>query len=103
MRGVSQAAEGPEGAASTIDVSGARTFQAARKLIKAELERKALLSTLEALVLPLCPSASKRSVEGLLVWMQLAGDACMLLASEPIQGGARLADRFVQVVQARQG
>ena len=43
--------------ASKVDVSGAKTFQAARKLIRADLEQKALLPKIEALVLDVVPTA----------------------------------------------
>ena len=45
-----------EATASEVDVSGAKTFQAARKLIKAELEQKALFPKIEALVLDVVPT-----------------------------------------------
>lgn len=47
-----------EGAASKVDVSGAETFQAARKLIRAELEQKTFLPKIEALVLDVVPIAA---------------------------------------------
>ena len=52
-----QAVAEAEDDASKVDVSGAKTFQAARKLIRADLEQKALLPKIEALVLDVVPTA----------------------------------------------
>lgn len=44
-----------EGAASEVNVSGAKTFREKRKLIRAQLEHKGLLSKIETLVLDVVP------------------------------------------------
>lgn len=46
-----------EAAASKVDVSGAKAFQAARKLIRAELEQTGLFAKIESLVLDVVPTS----------------------------------------------
>lgn len=47
-----------EDVASKIDVTGAKTFQSARRLVKVELGKPGILSAIEELVLDVVPTAT---------------------------------------------
>lgn len=57
---LAKAVAGAEEAASNVDVSGAKTFQAARKLVKLELGQKGFLHEIELLVLDVVPTVAKQ-------------------------------------------